>query len=126
MILLDTHAFYWFITDDPKLPATTKHLIETEESIAVSIASFWEMAIKNSIGKLKLPASIQQLMEDCKEYGFSVLPISGRQLDRLRELPKIHGDPFDRILICQALEENLTIVSIDENIWKYPVKTIWK
>lgn len=125
MLLLDTHAYYWFITDSEKLPITTKEMIETEEHVFVSIASFWEMAIKESIGKLKLPATIKELMEDCTEYDFSILPINGMHLNRIKELPFIHRDPFDRILICQAQEEDLTIVTVDANIVNYDVKTIW-
>ena len=125
MILLDTHAYYWFITDDARLPAIVKQKIETEESVFISIASFWEMAIKNSLGKLKLPAPVKTLMEDCAEYSFTILPINGLYLDRLGHLPFIHRDPFDRLLICQALEENLTIVTVDENINKYDVRTFW-
>jgi PIN domain nuclease of toxin-antitoxin system len=126
MLLLDTHTFYWFITDDEKLPAVTKEMIETEEHVFVSIASFWEMAIKESLGKLLLPTTVRDLMEDCAEYEFSILPINGLHLNRLKELPFIHRDPFDRILICQSQEEDLTIVTVDSNIVKYDVKTIWK
>lgn len=125
MLLLDTHAYYWFITDSEKLPNTIKELIETEGHVFVSIASFWEMAIKESLGKLQLPATIKELMEDCTEYEFSILPINGMHLNRLKNLPYIHRDPFDRILICQAQEEDLTIVTVDSNIENYDVKTIW-
>ena len=125
MLLLDTHAYYWFITDSDRLPIATKEMIETEEHVFVSIASFWEMAIKESLGKLKLPAMIKELMEDCTEYEFSILPINGMHLNRIKNLPFIHRDPFDRILICQAQEEDLTIVTVDSNIMKYDVMTIW-
>jgi PIN domain nuclease of toxin-antitoxin system len=125
MLLLDTHAYYWFITDSEKLPTSTKEMIETEEHVFVSIASFWEMAIKESLGKLQLPATIKKLMEDCTEYEFSILPVNGMHLNRIKELPFIHRDPFDRMLICQAQEEDLTIVTVDSNIVKYDVKTIW-
>ena len=91
----------------------------------MSIASFWEMAIKESLGKLQLPVTIKKLMEDCTEYEFSILPINGMHLNRIKNIPFIHRDPFDRILICQAQEEDLTIVTVDSNIVKYDVKTIW-
>ncbi|MBE7003552.1 MAG: type II toxin-antitoxin system VapC family toxin [Ruminococcaceae bacterium] len=101
MYLLDTHTFLWFLNDDPKLPHDTKELIETAaEPISVSIGTFWEMAIKDSIGKLELPAPITQLMEDCREMGFTILPIQPSHLERLKQLPKLHGDPFDRLYIC--------------------------
>lgn len=126
MILLDTHAYYWFITGDDRLPEHVKNRIEEEETVFVSIASFWEMAIKSSLGKLKLPASIKILMEDCAEYEFTILPINGLHLERLGKLPFIHRDPFDRLLICQAQEEKLSIITVDENIRKYDVQTQWE
>jgi len=125
MLLLDTHAYFWFITDSDKLPLATKEMIETEEHVFVSIASFWEMAIKESLGKLQLPATVKELMEDCTEYEFSILPINGMHLNRIKDLPFIHRDPFDRLIICQAIEEDLTIVTVDANIVKYDVKSIW-
>ena len=125
MLLLDTHAFYWFICDDERLSKKAKELIETEESVFVSICSFWEMAIKSSLGKLTLPASITELMETCAEYNITILPIGAAHLEHLKNLPWIHRDPFDRMLICQAQEENLRLVTVDENITKYNVKTVW-
>ena len=125
MLLLDTHAFYWFICDDERLSKTAKELIETEERVFISICSFWEMTIKSSLGKLTLPASITELMETCAENNIIILPIGAAHLERLKNLPWIHRDPFDRILICQAQEENLKLVTVDANIMKYPVNTIW-
>ena len=124
MLLLDTHTFYWFICGDDRLSKTAKEAIEEEEIVFVSVCSFWEMAIKSSLGKLALPASITELMETCAEYNITILPIGAAHLERLKDLPWIHRDPFDRILICQAQEENLTMVTADANISKYPVKTI--
>ena len=106
MILLDTHAFLWFLTDDSRLPAKIKDKIETDKDVFVSIASFWEIAIKNSLGKLQLPASITEMMEVCRSLQITVLPINAAQLERLKDLPWIHRDPFDRLLICQALEKS--------------------
>lgn len=127
MYLLDTHTFLWFLNDDPKLPHDTKELIETAtEPISVSIGTFWEMAIKDSIGKLELPAPITQLLEDCREMGFTILPIQPSHLERLKNLPKLHGDPFDRLYICQAQAEGMTIITTDENIVRYDVATMWK
>jgi len=125
MLLLDTHAFYWFICDDERLSKTAKESIETEERVFVSVCSFWEMAIKSSLGKLILPAPITDLMESCAEHNITILPIGAAHLERLKDLPWIHRDPFDRMLICQAQEENLKLVTVDANIVKYPVKTIW-
>ena len=125
MILLDTHAFLWFLIDDSRLPAKIKDKIETDKDVFVSIASFWEIAIKNSLGKLQLPASITEMMEVCRSLQITVLPINAAQLERLKDLPWIHRDPFDRLLICQALEKDLTLITVDSNIVKYDVKTDW-
>ena len=126
MILLDTHAFYWYVTDDPKLPVNIKKLIDSsEESFFISVSSFWEMSIKSSLKKLKLPVSIDVLMRDCIDYGISILQIKANHLARLEELPWIHRDPFDRLMICQAQEEDLIFITADGNITKYDVKTMW-
>lgn len=126
MYLLDTHAFLWFANDDPKLPENVRNLMESDEIFYISIGSFWEMSIKNSNGKLRLPGSITQMMEYCEQLGFQILPIKASHLEQLKTLPRIHGDPFDRLLICQALDERLVLITTDENIPKYQVKTCWK
>lgn len=125
MILLDTHTFLWFVNDPSQLPAHVNQLIEEADDVFVSIASFWEMAIKSSKGKLGLPASITQMMMDCRMMDFTILPIKGSHLERLNHLPWIHKDPFDRLLICQAQAEGLTLLTVDENIPKYDVQTAW-
>jgi PIN domain nuclease of toxin-antitoxin system len=79
------------------------------------------MAIKASIGKLQLPASITELMESCKELEFCILPIAAAHLECLKDLPWIHRDPFDRLLVSQAAAEDLTIVTVDGNISKYDI-----
>ncbi len=126
MYLIDTHILLWFVNGDEKLPGSIKAILETEKTIFVSIATFWEIAIKNSIGKLNLPVSIAQLMEDCSQEGFNILPIQASHLDRLKDLPWVHRDPFDRLLICQAQEEKLTLITVDENIVKYEVQVFGK
>ena len=83
------------------------------------------MAIKNSLRKLVLPASISEMMDVCKSLQISVLPITAPHLEKLKDLPWIHRDPFDRLLICQALEDDLTLITVDSNIVKYDVKTDW-
>lgn len=126
MYLLDTHALLWFLGDDPKLPTEVKELIETTEEVYVSIGTFWEMAIKDGLGKLSLPAPIADVMADCEKLGFSVLPIKAAHLTDLKSLPFIHRDPFDRLLICQAKAEGMTLITVDENIVKYDVQTVWR
>ncbi len=125
MYLLDTHALLWFLSDDPKLPSAVKEAIEAAENVYISIASFWEIAIKESIGKLTLPAPIPRLMEDCEKLGFAILPIKSVHLALIKDLKRVHGDPFDRLLICQAKAEDMTLVTVDENIRKYDVPVFW-
>ena len=126
MLLLDTHTLIWFLNDDPTLPETTKEWTGTSEHVYVSIATFWEMAIKNSIRKLKLPDSISRVMEVCRKKHISILSIKATHLDVLSTLPHIHKDPFDRLLICQAKAEGLTLLTVDENIVLYDVQTAWE
>ena len=126
MYLLDTHAMLWFLNDDPKLPARTKELIGTTPEVYVSIASFWEIAIKNSIGKLELHDSISRIMELCEEKQIAILPIKAIHLECLKPLPPIHKDPFDRLLVCQARAEGMTLITLDENIVQYDVATLWR
>ena len=125
MLLLDTHTFLWFVNDPSKLPERVNAAIETADNVYVSIASFWEMTIKNSLGKLDLPMPISQMMTDCEQLEFSILPIKSGHLDKLSKLPFHHRDPFDRLLICQAQEENLKLVTADEIIAEYDVQTFW-
>ena len=100
-------------------------IISTEDQIFVSVASLWEIAIKNSIGKLDLEFSIEEIENLCNEKDITILQINGKQLDKIKLLPKIHSDPFDRLIIAQAQTEELTILTTDSKIPKYPVKTLW-
>lgn len=125
MIILDTHAFLWFLNDSEELPENTKQFICSQEKVAVSIASFWEIAIKQSLNKLKIDCSLSDLENSCYENDIFVLPITVKNLDLLKSLPKIHGDPFDRLIICQTLTENASLVTRDSLIPKYKVKTLW-
>jgi len=126
MYLIDTHAYLWFLNDDPRLPARVKEIIEKEEGLCISIATFWEMAIKSNLKKLTLPASIPDLMADCDEYKISILSIAAAHLDCVERMPNFHGDPFDRLILSQALIENMTILSTDEKFDQYGVRTLWK
>ena len=125
MLLLDTHTFLWFVNADKKLPKNTSDMIEEDQSVFVSIASFWEITIKNSLGKLDLDIQVTDLMSRCADDGLTILPIKASHLEVLKTLPWIHRDPFDRLLISQAISEDLTFVTIDENIKKYDLKTTW-
>ena len=111
MLLLDTHTYLWFISDNPLLPQWVSEEIQTSENVFVSIASFWEIAIKNAKGLLDIQVPVSKMMEDCALLNFTVLPINGMHLDKLKVLPYIHKDPFDRILICQAQAEDMKLVT---------------
>ena len=125
--LLDTHTFLWFMDGAPQLPFSTRELIERAEDIYISIASFWEMTIKNSRGKLSLPRSILETMIFCEEeLGFSILAIRDIHLETLRALPWFHKDPFDRLIISQAISEDMTLVSVDAHVAEYPVRRVWE
>ena len=125
MYILDTHTLLWYLRDSDELSSTAKKTINEAEYIYISIASLWEIAIKHSIGKLDLEFTVSQIEELCIQKDISILPIKARHLDELNNLPKIHNDPFDRLIICQALNENMTIITRDGKIQKYPVNTVW-
>ena len=125
MYLLDTHALLWYLRDSPELSKKALKIISTEDEIFVSVAFLWEIAIKNSIGKLDLEFSIEEIENLCNEKDITILQINGKQLDKIKLLPKIHSDPFDRLIIAQAQTEELTILTTDSKIPKYPVKTLW-
>lgn len=125
MYLLDTHALLWYLRNSPELSKKALKIINTEDEIFVSVASLWEIAIKNSIGKLDLEFSIEEIENLCNEKDIMILQINGKHLDKIKLLPKIHSDPFDRLIIAQAQTEELTILTTDSKIPKYPVKTQW-
>ena len=125
-ILLDTHAVKWFFDDDKRLPKSAIEAIYTPESnIYISMASIWEMAIKLSIGKLQLNGGIANFFDAINDNGFRLLDITPEHTIEVIKMPFIHRDPFDRMLIAQAMIEDMVIMTIDTNITKYEVKTIW-
>ena len=87
MMLLDTHTYLWFVSGNSQLPQWVSEKIQTSENVFVSIASFWEIAIKNAKGLLDIPVPVSKLMEDCASLNITVLPINGMHLDKLRNLP---------------------------------------
>lgn len=124
--LLDTHAFLWFIDGNPILSAKTKKAIQNPELMKfVSIVSLWEIAIKTSKNKLILTLPFEALPEYVNANGFVLLPIKTKHLFQLKELIYHHGDPFDRLLIAQAITEDLTIISADKEFEAYPVRVDW-
>ena len=126
-ILLDTHAFLWFVEGSNKLSQTANSLFtDTNHELFLSIASMWEMQIKVSIGKLKLGASILEIVTNQMEINdVQILAVELEHIWQLDNLPLHHKDPFDRMLIAQAITENIPIMSIDNVFGKYSVQTIW-
>ena len=125
-ILLDTHAFLWFLGGNSELSKQAKTLIEDHENeIYISIASFWEIAIKNSLEKLTLDVSFAELKTETIKNSFQILPITFEDTLQLNKLPFHHRDPFDRIIISQAKENNLMLVSCDSNFNLYDVNVLW-
>jgi PIN domain nuclease of toxin-antitoxin system len=124
-ILLDTHAFIWLSEDDPTLPVSIREMIEATDNVFVSIASFWEIAIKLSIGKISLKTDFNDVEVRFNSTKFRLLPISIKDTIQLRQLPLHHKDPFDRILIAQAIDRSMPLVSRDSALDTYPVQRVW-
>jgi PIN domain nuclease of toxin-antitoxin system len=125
-LLLDTHVFIWCYDDSPLLGERAREAIAAGENEAfVSAVSIWEIAIKVSIGKLKLRRGFpEDVTKDILAYGFSELPVSAQHGAEVRTLPWHHSDPFDRLLIAQARQEGLTLVTTDDRLSRYDVETM--
>ena len=122
-ILVDTQAFIWFVEDDNQLPEKIKiELEDIDNSIVISIASLWEMAIKMTLGKLQLGCNIEEMIDKVYQNGFEILPILPDHIIKLSKLDYFHRDPFDRIIISQGLSENMVIVSSDKVFDEYSIK----
>ncbi len=126
-ILIDTHALLWLITDDKKLSKNSKnYFTDPKNELYFSMASFWEICIKTSIGKLSLSTNWEQTIKD--ELSFNsvqLLPISTKHCIQVSKLPFYHRDPFDRLIIAQAVVEEFYVMSIDEHFEHYPISLIW-
>jgi PIN domain nuclease of toxin-antitoxin system len=119
-LLLDTHTFVWW--DNARLPTSVTKRIQRAEAVFLSAVVAWEIAIKSSIGKMTAKGRVADAIAD---YGFTPLPIHLSHADAVRLLPALHRDPFDRMLIAQALVEDLVIVSADEALSAYKVPVVW-
>jgi PIN domain nuclease of toxin-antitoxin system len=127
-LLLDTHTLIWFLNGDHKdLPFKTRREIENIEdnSSFVSVASLWEMAIKIRLGTLTFKPGYDNLLALIDQNGFELVPITFQHTQALLTLEMHHRDPFDRLLIAQSLVENMTLVTKDSNIYKYPIAWLW-
>ena len=126
-VLLDTHAFLWWIADDVRLSQAARDAIsDPDNEILVSAASAWEIAIKVGIGRLTLPAPAKRFVpRQVQRNGFVALPIQLEHALAVEDLPKHHKDPFDRMLVAQARAEKLTLITDDPLIQRYNVETLW-
>lgn len=126
-LLLDTHAFLWWIGDAAELSKRARKAIGTSENhCLLSFASCWELAIKLSLGKLTLSGSLERFIpEHMTRNGFTHMAIEFRHIARVSTLAFHHRDPFDRLLAAQAIEEDLPIISADPIFQKYGIKRIW-
>lgn len=119
-ILLDTHIALWSLTNDPRLPPEARDLISKEDNrIFWSVASMWEVAIKRSIKPEKIPVSGIEYMHYCEQAGYECLSVRDRHVVALESLPSLHTDPFDRILVSQALSEGMTFLTHDSVLGGY-------
>jgi PIN domain nuclease of toxin-antitoxin system len=128
-LLLDTHAMYWYVEDDPQLSGPARTLIQdASNEILISPASYWEIAIKISIRKWRMNRPYEEFMNiGLNQYGFQILPILPKHTARLIGLPfpQGHKDPFDRLLVAQVLVEQISIVSADSAFDSYGVTRLW-
>jgi len=126
-LLLDTAAFLWILADADELSRRARAALEdTGNRVYLSAASVWEIAVKHRLGKLPLPQAPEILIPAQRESrGIETLDIAESAILRLRQLPDLHKDPFDRILACQAIEHEMTIVTPDTALRAYPIRTLW-
>lgn len=118
-LLLDTHAFLWWDSEDAKLPEILRSAIESAtNTVYVSAVTVWEIAIKRASGKLVYGQGVGRAI---REHGFEALPITVEHAEWAGSLPQLHRDPFDRLLVAQAQLEGLVLVTVDEQILRYQV-----
>jgi PIN domain nuclease of toxin-antitoxin system len=122
-LLLDTHIALWVITDDPRLPAAARALVADQtNSVHVSAVTIWEIAIKHALnrsGPNAMPLSAAEALEYFRGSGYALLPITPEHARAVEDLPALHGDPFDRMLVAQAIVEPLRLVTQDPVVARY-------
>lgn len=126
-LLLDTHAFIWFIDGDNSLPEKAVVAIkEIKNKYFISVARLWEIVIKLSLKKIELKSGFNKINDFLAYNDIDILPITIAHLQKLIELPFHHTDPFDRIIISQGLSENFTIVTKDKEFENYTERILWR
>ncbi len=126
-LLLDTCTFLWIVEGSARLSARARELFEDPgNEVSLSAVSAWEVALKHAAGKLPLPAPPGQfVMHQRKAHGIVALPLDEEAAAHLPRLPALHRDPFDRMLVCQAIAHGLSILTPDLQISQYPVRILW-
>ena len=124
--LLDTHTALWLFEGNEKLPQCTRDIIyDADIDICISVISAWEIAIKVSLGKLDFNGGVATFLSAIEANNINLMGIHGSYVKMVETLPLIHRDPFDRLIVSTAISENMTIITIDENIHKYDVSWLW-
>lgn len=116
-VLLDTHILLWSLSDDPRLSAKARKLIESAADIYVSAATFWEMAIKVGLGKLDV--DLDEIRQYCLESGFIELPVTPEHAIAVKNLEHHHRDPFDRLIVATAMTEPMKLLTVDPILTRY-------
>ena len=126
-LLLDTHAFLWYVEDSPNLSSAAREAISVSPGISISIASIWELALKHAIGKIGFPdGSFDDFISrHLTLTGANLLDVSLAHVSAVAALPLHHRDPFDRMLAAQAMAEGLTLVTRDPHLAAYPCDVLW-
>ena len=123
--LLDSHVFLWIVNEPHRIPNSVRRKLLVAESVQISIVSEWELLLKQQAGKLRLSMSVSDLLDsEIANSGLHLLPLLRTHLKRYAGLPLHHRDPFDRLLVAQALEEQLTVVTHDRMLARYGAKVL--
>ena len=127
-LLLDTAVFLWWVTASEFVPAAVRAAVSAPANeVWVSAVSSWEIAVKHRLGRLPLPETPETLVpRERHRHAFGSLPLDERSTLHLPRLPRLHKDPFDRMLVCQAIEHGLTLVTPDRTVRQYPIRTLWQ
>jgi len=125
--LLDTCTFLWIVADSPELSDTARRLFaDPDNDVYLSVASAWEIILKHKLGKLPLPEPPHDFVRNWRiKHNIESLSLDESAVLQLSRLPEYHRDPFDRIIICQAIANGLVILTPDVHISKYPIRTEW-
>jgi PIN domain nuclease of toxin-antitoxin system len=125
-LLLDTHIFLWYISGAPQLPPVIRdHIRDPDNQVYLSVISVWEAILKHQLGKLPLPDRPETYLPQQRElHQIDALPLDEASVAQLGGLPPLHRDPFDRLLICQAIQHSMTLATVDTAIPAYPVAVL--